>query len=231
MRLAERGVAAVYSYAGAVAAPKEQPLPMRIGGFGGVAGLCHYCRENGVTAIIDATHPFAAQMSNHAVMAAKTLDLPLIALERAPWRPVEGDHWICVADMAEAARKLIGARVFLGIGRNELAAFRGTPRHYLLRLVDAPEAPPLPDAEWVVARGPFDLASDLALLRDHGITCVVSKNAGGSGAYAKIAAARALGLPVVMVSRPEIAPRPISESVDGVMGWLEAHGVIHSRGL
>ncbi|WP_041527158.1 cobalt-precorrin-6A reductase [Paracoccus aminophilus] len=230
-QLAEAGIPAVYSYAGAVARPKAQPLPQRIGGFGGLDGLCAYCAAEGITAIIDATHPFAARMSNTAVAAAARLNLPLIALERAPWERLPGDNWHEVADMAEAARHLIGPRIFLGIGRNELAAFANAPGHFLLRLVDAPESPPLPRADWIVARGPFRFEDDLALLRDHAITCVVSKNAGGSGAYAKIAAARALGLTVVMIRRPEIALRLRVETVAEVMGWLAAHACSQLRGV
>ncbi|MDN3711977.1 precorrin-6A/cobalt-precorrin-6A reductase [Paracoccus cavernae] len=94
-----------------------------------MAGLCAYCRAEGIGAIIDATHPFAAQMSNHAVAAAAALGLPLAALERPPWQPVAGDRWIGVASMAEAAQHLVGRRVFLGIGRNELAAFGGGTAH------------------------------------------------------------------------------------------------------
>lgn len=241
--LAGAGIAAVYSYAGVVAAPRSQPLPVRVGGFGGIAGLCTYCRAEGIGAIIDATHPFAAQMSNHAVAAAAALGLPLAALERPPWQPVAGDRWIGVASMAEAAQHLVGGRVFLGIGRNELAAFGGgdgaqaggdpRARRFLLRLVDPPQSPPLANADWVVARGPFTLAGDLALLRAHDITCIVSKNAGGSGAYAKIEAARALSVPVVMVARPQIAPRLRFATVAGVMGWLEqgaALGAAHDAG-
>ncbi len=229
--LADAGIAAVYSYAGAVAAPRSQPLPVRVGGFGGIAGLCAYCRAEGIGAIIDATHPFAAQMSNHAVAAAGTLGLPLVALERAPWEQVGGDRWIAVATMAEAARRLVGPRVFLGIGRNELAAFAqaGREHRFLLRLVDRPAQVPLENADWVVARGPFALAGDLALLREHRITCVVSKNAGGTGAYAKIAAARALGLPVVMVARPAIAARARLQTPAAIMDWLARHG-FHEAG-
>lgn len=221
--LADAGRDAVYSYAGAVASPRAQPLPVRTGGFGGAEGLVRWCGDHGISAIIDATHPFAAQISRNACRAAQVLGLPLLALERGPWAPQPGDHWVRVPDMATAARNLIGDRIFLAIGRNELAAFQGLDRHVLLRLVDPPETAPLPNAEWVVARGPFRVEDDLDLLRDHRITCVVSKNSGGSGAYAKIEAARALNLPVVMIDRPAIPRREVVETVDQAMGWLARH--------
>jgi precorrin-6A/cobalt-precorrin-6A reductase len=174
--------------------------------------------------VIDATHPFAAQMSRNAVIACEAEGVPLIALERAPWTPGEGDLWTHVADIPAAVAALAGPprRVFLAIGRQHLVPFAAQPQHhYLLRLVDAPTGPlPLPEAKVVVARGPFDVAGDTALMRDHGIDVVVAKNAGGKGAVAKIAAARALGLPVMMIDRPPTPPRRVVHGVAGVMAWL-----------
>jgi precorrin-6A/cobalt-precorrin-6A reductase len=215
---------AVYSYAGRTDAPMAQPLPTRVGGFGGVDGLRAYLVAEGISHVIDATHPFAAQMSGNAVLACAALGLPLIALERAPWVAGEGDRWTHVTDLATAATVLgtVPKRVFLAIGRQHLEVFASAPQHhYLIRLVDPPEHPlPLPQTRVVVARGPFDVAADTALMRDHGTEIVVAKNAGGKGAVAKIAAARALGLPVVMIDRPEIAQRRVATQVAGVMDWL-----------
>lgn len=222
--LAEAGVKAVFSYAGRTDTPLAQPLPMRTGGFGGVEGLMAYLAKTRITHVIDATHPFAAQMSRHAVTACAAAGVPLTALERAPWTAGPGDRWTCVTDLAAAARALGSAprRVFLAIGRQHLDAFAGQPQHrYLLRLVDPPQGPmPLPQADVVVARGPFTEAGDIALMRDHRIDIVVAKNAGGAGASAKIAAARALGLPAVMIDRPALPDRPVARDVDEVMGWL-----------
>ena len=222
--IAKAGLAGVYSYAGRTEAPMGQPMHMRVGGFGGVKGLCAYLAEQAITHVIDATHPFAAQMSTNAVAAYSVTGTPLIALERAPWVPGEGDLWTPVADIPAAVAALAGPaqRVFLAIGRQHLEPFAAQPQHrYLLRLVDAPIGPlPLPLTDVVVARGPFDTAGDTALLRDHGTEVVVAKNAGGKGAVAKIAAARALGLPVVMIDRPLIPPRRVTHSVAGVMAWL-----------
>lgn len=222
--LAEAHVAAVYSYAGRTEAPMGQPIHMRVGGFGGVEGLRGYLEAEGISHVIDATHPFAAQMSGNAVAACGALGVSLIALERAPWVAGEGDRWVHVADIPAAVAALAGPakRVFLAIGRQHLEPFAGQPQHrYLLRLVDAPvRALPLPLADVVVARGPFDVTGDTALMRDHGIEFVVAKNAGGKGAVAKIAAARALGLPVVMIDRPVLPARRVVGTVGDVMAWL-----------
>jgi precorrin-6A/cobalt-precorrin-6A reductase len=223
--LAEARVDAVYSYAGRTEVPMGQPIHMRVGGFGGVDGLRAYLRSEGITHVIDATHPFAAQMSANAVAACGAEGVRLIALERAPWMPGEGDRWTHVPDIQAAVAALAGPpqRVFLAIGRQHLDPFATQPQHhYLLRLVDTPTGPlPLPLAEVVVARGPFDLAGDTALMQAHGTEVIVAKNAGGKGAVAKIAAARALGLPVVMIDRPVIPPRRVTHSVADVLAWLK----------
>lgn len=220
----ENRLTATVSLAGRVARPVEGPLPQRVGGFGGVAGLAQYLRVHKVTHVIDATHPFAAQMSRNAVAAAADVGIPLCALTRAPWRRESDDKWENVANMESAACALDGPprRVFLAIGRMQLSTFANLRQHvFVLRLVDAPGAePPLPNAHVVVARGPFREADDIALLRNHRIDVVVSKNAGGSGAYAKIAAARALGLPVIMIDRPPTPPRTEFHQAAEVMRWL-----------
>lgn len=222
--LAAAEVVGVYSYAGRTATPVPQPLPTRVGGFGGVDGLADYIRQERITHVIDATHPFASQMSGHAVEACATTSTPLIAFLRDPWIEVPGDRWQHVDSFGGAARALPDqpARIFLAIGRQHLAPFAAQPQHfYLLRLVDVLDtAVPLPNAEIVLARGPFTIEGDLALLRDHGITHVVTRNAGGEGARAKLDAARALGLPVIMIDRPSLPERRTANSVDEIMNWL-----------
>ena len=222
--LAEADVDAVYSYAGRTEAPVAQPLPVRIGGFGGVAGLADYLRGEAITHVIDATHPFAAQMSRNAVAACAEAETPLVALEREPWQAQADDRWIHVPDLAGAVAALGEAprRVFLAIGRQTLDAFAVAPQHhYLLRLVDPPTEPlPLPHAEAVIARGPFTLEGDRALLQDHRIDIIVAKNAGGAGAEAKLLAARELGLPVALIDRPRVPERRVARTVAEVMGWL-----------
>ena len=213
------------SYAGRVTQPKAQPIAVRVGGFGGSAGLARYLQDEGVTHLVDATHPFAACMSANAVAACAQAGVPLLALTRAPWQSGPGDCWQTVADVPAAAAALGGPpqRVLLALGRMHLATFAAQPQHhYILRLVDQPDAlPPLPQHTTIVARGPFDEASDIALMREHQVDLVVCKNAGGSGAQAKLQAARALGLPVLMVARPPLPARHEVTRVAEVLAWLD----------
>ncbi len=222
--LAAVGIGGTVSLAGRVERPAPQPLPVRVGGYGGAEGLAWHLRRAGITHLVDATHPFAAGMSRNAVIAAAAAGVPLVALTRPPWRPGDGDEWRRVAGWEAAAAALAGPprRVFLAVGRMHLAAFAVQPQHlYLLRLVDPPAAAlPLPRVEIELSRGPFDVAADRALMVRHGIEVVVSKNAGGTGARAKIDAARALGLPVVMIDRPVLPARAELAEVGAVLDWI-----------
>ncbi|TVR09185.1 MAG: cobalt-precorrin-6A reductase [Salinarimonadaceae bacterium] len=226
--VADRGMTGVVSFAGRVARPLRQPLPQRVGGFGGAAGLAQWLRAEAITHVIDATHPFAAQMSRNAVAACAETGVALVALTRPPWEPVAGDDWRRATDIADAVAALDRPRmrVMLAVGRMHLAAFAVNPQHrYLLRLVDPPAgASPFPEADIVVDRGPFDEAADRALMERYGIELVVSKNSGGGGAYAKIAAARALGLPVVMIDRPAAPERTELHDVESVIDWIAHAG-------
>ena len=230
--LYQTGVRACFSYAGVTQQPLAQPLPTRSGGFGGAEGLAAFIRTQGISHVVDATHPFAAQMSRNACEACAATGTPLLALERASWQAQPGDSWTEVASMADAASALPegATRVFLAVGRKQLDAFATKPQHhYLLRLVDAPlpGSLPLPRHTVVLGRGPFSLQDDLALLQQQGIAWLVAKNAGGAATRGKIDAARALGLPVVMVQRPVLPLRPRTESVAAVLHWLR-HGALPS---
>jgi precorrin-6A/cobalt-precorrin-6A reductase len=222
--LARAEIDALYSYAGRTKIPLPHQVATRIGGFGGADGLADFIEQEKITHVIDATHPFAAEMSRNAVMACAAANIPLIALERAPWTRTAGDNWIDVAHIAAAVAALPEqpARIFLAIGRQHIAPFATKPQHaYLLRFVDAPDdALPLSNAEVIVSRGPFMLDGELALMRARGTEWVVARNSGGAGARAKIDAARELSLPVIMIARPELPERPRVESVDEVMTWL-----------
>jgi precorrin-6A/cobalt-precorrin-6A reductase len=223
--LADRRNAATLSYAGRTATPRPQPLPVRIGGFGGVDGLIRYLGESRITHLIDATHPFAAQMSAHAVAAAEAAGVPLVALTRPPWMPGEGDRWTRVADLAGAVAALYGParNIMLALGRMHVDAFAARPQHrYLLRFVDEPaEAPALAHFDLVIDRGPFGVDGDRTLMEAHRIELVVAKNAGGNGAAAKLEAARALDLPVLMIDRPVLPARVELHDVPAVLGWLD----------
>lgn len=227
--LAQAGQDAVFSYAGRTDAPNPQPLPTRVGGFGGVEGLIAYLQREGISHVIDATHPFAPQMSHNAHAACRALGLPLLAFQRAPWVAGAGDDWREVQDIAGAVAALPNqpARVFLAIGKQNVQAFAALPQHhFLLRLVDAPAALPLPNSTVIIAKGPFDVAGDRALMMHHQITHVIAKNAGGQGAAAKLAAARALRLPVIMIARPDVPLRDTVETVAGMMEWLAHHNAL-----
>ncbi|KIC43146.1 cobalt-precorrin-6X reductase [Ruegeria sp. ANG-R] len=221
--VAEQGIPATYSYAGRVDSPRPQPVPTRVGGFGGAEGLARYIREHGISHIVDATHPFAAQMSSNAVEACITTATPLAALTRPAWVAQQGDDWQHVSDIEGAVDALSGParRVFLAVGRMHLLDFAAQPQHhYLLRLVDEPETVPLPNRDILVSRGPFTVEDDRALMLRHGTQLVVSKNAGGTGARAKLDAARALGLPVLMIDRPVMPQRTELTNVAQVLDWL-----------
>jgi len=226
---------ATLSLAGRTAAPKQQPLPARVGGFGGIAGLEAWLRENDIAAVIDATHPYAAQISAHAVAACNALAIPLGSIARAPWKREDGDSWIEV-ESPEAAASALGstpARVFLSIGRQELAAFAAAPQHhYVARTIDSPDVALPPDIRFVHDRGPFDVAAEEAFLAQERIDMIVSKNSGGAATYPKIVASRRLRLPVIMISRPHKAQGAVLESPADAMRWLDAqlaHGASSSR--
>jgi precorrin-6A/cobalt-precorrin-6A reductase len=225
-RLAERrDLAVTLSLAGRTANPIVQPVPVRIGGFGGAAGLAAYLSTERIDALIDATHPYAAIIAANAARAALSAGVPLLALRRPPWVAVAGDRWVEAADAGAAARALGDAprRVFLALGRNDILPFVEAPQHhYLVRSVD-PVEPPLrvPRASYVVGRGPFGQADDQALLMAHGIEIVVCKNSGGDATYGKIAAARMLGLAVVMLRRPVLPAVPAVDTIEDVLAWID----------
>ncbi len=228
-------VDAVLSYAGRTRNPLPPAIAWRVGGFGGVAGLVDYLRAENINRVVDATHPFAAQISANAIAACDIAGVPLLALERAPWQRSPGDLWIEVDDVAAAADALgpEARRVFLGIGRQHLQAFAASRQHaYLVRLVDPPIDPlPLSNVEVVVARGPFGRAGDRALLENFHADIVVARNAGGNAASAKIEAARDLTLPVVMIRRPFIPARKTVETVAEVLHWLGHDQAPAERGV
>ncbi|MFH8484669.1 cobalt-precorrin-6A reductase [Streptomyces longisporoflavus] len=222
------GARVTSSLAGRVASPKLPPGEVRVGGFGGADGLAAWLRTHRVSALIDATHPFAETISFNAAAAAAAAHVPLLALRRPGWVPAEGDTWHPVGSLAEAAEVLpgLGQRVFLTTGRMGLAAFAGLDRlWFLMRSVDAPDAPHPPRMEVLLDRGPFTLEGERELIRRHRIDVVVTKDSGGAATAPKLAAAREAGIPVVVVRRP---PVPGGVSVAGTpqeaLAWLRAQG-------
>ncbi|RWX74512.1 cobalt-precorrin-6A reductase [Neorhizobium lilium] len=230
------------SLAGRTKAPAEQPVPVRVGGFGGVEGLARYLKKKAISLLIDATHPYAAQMSRNAAEAARAAGVPLLALRRRPWVRQEGDRWTEVDNVAEAVTAVgpYPRNVFLTLGRQELLPFEAAPHHhYLIRSVD-PVFPPLevPHAIYLTARGPFAEADESRLLQEYGIEVIVAKNSGGPASYGKIAAARALGIEVVLISRPALPEVHSAETVDDLLvmldleldDWLHHESPLKERG-
>lgn len=214
----------ITSLAGRTTAPMLPAGEVISGGFGGADGLAAYLRQNHIARVIDATHPFAARMGWNAAQACATTGTPLLRLERPAWSAGPGDCWIMVDAWTQAAEWLAqhAHRVLLALGRQDLQTFAGLDHiRFVIRAVDAP-APSLAftQAEIVLARGPFSLDDEIALLHQHRIDAIVCKNSGGS-ADAKLLAARQLGIPVVMRNRP---PRPDGARVftrQDVLAWLD----------
>lgn len=206
----------IASLAGATGRPGDLGVETRTGGFGGAAGLADFVRARGIDRIVDATHPFAAQMKRHA--AAQTV--PVLHVIRSAWAPVGGDQWIGCASLAEAAAALPSdAQAFLALGQRHLTPFRAHPATMWVRSVDAP-----------VNRGPFrwitgspgDLAHETELLKRHAITHLVCRNSGGSAGYAKLEAARCPGLPVLMIGRPEPPKGKIVAAAEEAVAWCSS---------
>jgi precorrin-6A/cobalt-precorrin-6A reductase len=213
------------SLAGRTASPARQGVPVRIGGFGGAAGLADYLASERVDVLIDATHPYATIISANAVIAARKSHIPFVALRRPAWIAVAGDRWTEVDDVRAAVGALGAAprRVFIALGRQELAPLRSSPQHfYLIRSVDPVEPPlDLPHVVYVTGRGPFGEPDDHTLMVAHGIDAVIAKNSGGAATYGKIVAARALGLEIIMLRRPPAPEAPTVETVADAIAWLD----------
>jgi precorrin-6A/cobalt-precorrin-6A reductase len=215
---------ATLSLAGRTAAPKTQPIATRSGGFGGVEGLSQWLRDQATDAVIDATHPYADRISANAVAACAQSGVSLASIVRPAWAPQSADAWQTVPN-AETAATVLGQtprRVFLSLGRRDLHAFAEAPQHrYIARSVDPPQQLTLPpDMRFLQARGPFDLEAETRLLMDEKIEVIVSKNSGGTATYPKIHAARDLGLPVVMIARPDKAAGHVLDNPEEAIAWL-----------
>ncbi len=198
---------------------------IRVGGFGGVGGLVTYLQQENIDLVIDATHPFAQQISGNAAAAAAICGLPRLLLQRPAWEAVTGDRWLSVQNHAEAADLLPGLaqRIFLTIGRQELSSYAHlSDLWFLMRSIDPPPTP-LPPGEIILAKGPFTLAAEKNLLLKHQIELIVSKNSGGAATYAKIETARELGLPVVMIERSPVPVEKMVNTVAEAVQWLQWH--------
>jgi precorrin-6A/cobalt-precorrin-6A reductase len=212
----------ISSLAGRTSNPLRIAGEVRVGGFGGVAGLVRYLHDERIDAVVDATHPFAATMTGHAVEAAGAARVPIVVLRRPGWAAAAGDDWRRVRDLTEAAALVprLGDRVFLTTGRQSVGAFAGVDGVWFLSRSVEPPSPPLPKRlEVVLDRGPFTGDGELRLMRGHRINVLVTKDSGGFAP--KLAAARELGLPVVMVDRPAVPDVPAVATVEEAVAWLE----------
>lgn len=217
-------VEVIYSLAGRTRMPVLPGCNVRRGGFGGAAGLVSYLSDQGVDTVVDATHPYAARMAANARAASETAGIPLFKFLRPPWEEPRDAPWLHAATPVDAARLIGGrfSRVFLSSGLDDLDAFaRLTDVWFLVRSVEASDAPAiLPRHHHITARGPFDLARETALMRDWCINALVSKNSGGGATAAKLEAARALGVPVIMIARPPVPDGTVYDSVTRVTDAL-----------
>jgi precorrin-6A/cobalt-precorrin-6A reductase len=219
--LDDGGVAVISSLAGRVANPRLPAGETRVGGFGGPDELARWIEEHEIAAVVDATHPFAQRISASAAVACPQAGVPLLRLERPGWDEREGDRWLWVDDLADAAVASRGHRVLLTTGRQGLAAFAGVDdAWFLVRCVDPPDPPLPPDHELLLDRGPYELEGELALIDAHDIDLVVTKDSGGPHTVAKLDAARRRGLPVVVVRRPKRIDVPTVPTVADALEWV-----------
>jgi precorrin-6A/cobalt-precorrin-6A reductase len=223
--LVAAGTDVISSLAGRVRQPRLPEGPVRVGGFGGADGLAAFLRDEGITHVVDATHPFAGTITANATRAARQARVPLLVLRRPEW--AAHPSWHGVPDIhaaAEAARAWPGEGVFLTTGRRDLDAFAADDRHqFLVRTVDPPDGPVPQRMKLILDRGPYTVQSESALMREHGIGLLVTKNSGGPMTAAKLTAARDLHVQVVMVARPALPPdSTVVATVPEAMCWLGA---------
>lgn len=218
------GVEIITSLAGRTRAPAALPGSVCIGGFGGPEGLAAYLEAEGIGALIDATHPFAARISTNSAEAVRLRPTPRLMLVRPEWAPQPDDRWTRVPNIAAAAEAVpVGGRAFLAIGRQELAPFATrADAWFLIRSVEPPDGPLPPHRTIITARGPFRVEDEEALLREHRIGVLVAKNSGGNDA--KLVAARRLGVPVVLVDRPALPEGERVGTVNEAVLWLRRLG-------
>ena len=232
VRLAERLTAArgdrldvITSLAGRTESPGALPGEVRVGGFGGAAAMARYLADRRVGALVDATHPFAARISENARLASETAGVPRMALVRPRWGREPGDDWRMQPDLAAAAAALsgLGRRAFLTVGRTDLSVFASCADvWFLVRMVDMPDADlPLSRCQVIAGRGPFEVADEERLMDEHKIDVLVCKASGGEATRAKLVAARRRGIPVLMVDRPPAPTGPVADEIDAVLAWID----------
>lgn len=220
--LAQRGVAVIASLAGVTQRARPLPAPTRCGGFGGQAGFEAWLDSAGITAVLDATHPFAERITRRTAQVCAVRGIPYLYHLRPAWQPEEGDDWREIAREEEAAALIPpGSTVFLGTGRQTLHRFANLQgRRVICRQIDPPTAPfPFDGGEFLIGRPPFPVPRERDLFAALGIDWIVVKNAGGEASRTKLTAARELGIPVLMIRRPPPPDAPVTDSVDAAIAW------------
>jgi len=226
-RLAERlsGRDVVASIAGATREPIALPLPTRVGGFGGEEAFRAYLTEAGISAVVDATHPYAHRITRRTAEICKSADIPYLQLLRPGWTPEPGDNWTEIAAEEDAAAHIpLGATVFLGTGRQSLERFANLAGRFVIcRQIDPPDGPfPLDEGMFLVGRPPFSIEDEIALFKARKVDWLVVKNAGGAASRTKLTAANRLQIPVLMLTRPPQGDWPCVATVDEAMAWVDA---------
>lgn len=221
--LSTMGIRAIASLAGVTRSPEPLPLPTRIGGFGGEAGFESFMQAEGITAVIDATHPFAQVITDRTARICKELSIPYLQLLRPGWLAEPGDRWIEIATEQDAAGHIApGSTVFLATGRQTLNRFAGLQGcRVLCRQIDPPTAPfPFEGGEFIISRPPFSVTREVALFQALGVGWLVVKNAGGTESRTKLTAARQLDIPVLMLRRPPMPDAPRVATVQAALDWV-----------
>lgn len=224
-RIATRliGFDAVASLAGVTRDPEKLPIPTRTGGFGGDAGFQRYLTDTGITAVLDATHPYASRITDRTAKICQSRDIPFLQFLRPGWTRETGDNWTEIASEEDAAQHIpLGANVFLGTGRQSLERFANLAgRQVICRQIDPPEGPfPFDGGEFLIGRPPFSVEDEVALFSERKVDWLIVKNAGGAASRTKLTAARKLGIPVLMLARPAQGDWPTVETVEAALAWV-----------
>ncbi|WP_394177790.1 cobalt-precorrin-6A reductase [Yoonia maritima] len=226
-RLAEalQGTDAIISLAGATRSPDKLPMPSRVGGFGGEQGFRDYLTQNSISAVLDATHPFADRITTRTARVCADIGMPYLQLLRPGWSAEPGDDWTEIACEEDAVDHIpVGATVFLGTGRQTLDRFANLEaREVICRQIDPPSDPfPFKGGRFLVGRPPFSVEDEMQLFLALGVDCLVVKNAGGAASRTKLTAANHLGIPVLMIARPPRGDWSIVDNVQSALEWVKA---------
>lgn len=227
LELQDRGVPVVASLAGATRAPRAQGVTTRIGGFGGAEAFARYLLEEGIRAVLDATHPFASAMTHRTAQVCADMGIAHAIYQRPPWEPTPADRWVMLDDEADAAGLIEeGSVVFLATGRKTLERFASLKGCYLImRQIDPPDRPfPYENGEYLIGTPPFSVSEEVELFEKRKVDWLVVKNAGGRASFSKLEAARILGMPVAMIRRPELPDALVFHETGEALAWAERAG-------